>query len=411
MAGRQGKYPGLSVFRHRGKWHAQSSYYDDNGKRWYLTARHDDERTAVQNLLKKQIARGASGGALGATRTPVFKELFDQWLVEKRTLGAQDSTLNAYRTNINKHITPTFGKRRVGTITGTELNKHFYETLANIGQSARAQTYRILRTFFNWATKHEHIKSNPLDKVSAPKSTRTVRDNDEKYIDKRTNIYRYAMKWVSEPNNPYHDYYPMFMFMGLGLRASELLGLTWDCVSNLNNNKQSNLTIHQQLAKHHKAESGLTGDYIKPRTKTGETRVIPLTKLWKDALLEQQAKQRKATKPGLENLIWVNDKGHHITQRALGTVWRNMLNDYINHNRKDKKPLTETEYFRPHAVRHITVSLMSQQGIPIETVQKITGHTDKEMTLYYRHISRTETQNATDTLGKAYEQIRNTNNG
>ena len=47
----------------------------------------------------------------------------------------------------------------------------------------------------------------------------------------------------------------------------------------------------------------------------------------------------------------------------------------------DVRPLS------PHCCRHTYVTLLQSQGVPMETIARLTGHTDIKTTDHYLHIS------------------------
>lgn len=399
---RTGKFPGMSVFRQGDKFHAQSSYYD-NGKRRYITARADTEHHAVQRLIEKQKTRLLQGNTPQKPKGELLGVLVEKWLAEGLANGKQSRTITGYRQTLFKHIIPTFGETNIKTITSEDLNKHFYSTMKHTGAGAKRNAYNYLRSFFLWAVKHGHITESPLHNVTPPKYQSTRLGLEEKYLDRFINYYRYGLREVAKPENPLHDYYELFLFMGLGLRRSELLGMTWDNISNLNSSKTTNLTINQQLGRYTPEEDNRRGYYINPTTKNHKDRKLPLPKLWKEALQNQKAKGRVCKQKGFENAVWVTPNGKHITYELYREIWQTFLYNYVNKNREHKEALKPNETFRPHLMRHIAVSIMAEQRIPLETIQQVVGHLDQGTTLYYRKIRQFEKEQATNTLTKGYQ--------
>lgn len=52
----------------------------------------------------------------------------------------------------------------------------------------------------------------------------------------------------------------------------------------------------------------------------------------------------------------------------------------------------------PHCCRHSYVTLLQSQGVPLETISKLTGHSDIETTGHYLHISEDTLRNAVSSL-------------
>lgn len=290
-----------------------------------------------------------------------------------------------YRRDIENHILKFIGSKKVTELTPEMLRELFHgKQLSEIGDSAREHTYTNFNSMLNYAVKKGIIQRNPLKDVSVPKAVSKVSDDDDRFINRRVSISRYLLDWLEDEKNPYHDDYPRILFMFLGLRRAELLGLEWKCVNRLETKGKATIVIKQQLKRH---ENG-GGWYIKDGTKNGKGRVIYLPERWRKALIEEKKKDRKAREEWEQDLIFKTARGTHISYNTHQKRWITVLTAYINNRRQTPKPLTTEEYFRPHAARHICASVLFREGVQLEQVQDILGHSDKAMTLYYTHIMK-----------------------
>jgi DNA-binding transcriptional MerR regulator len=57
-----------------------------------------------------------------------------------------------------------------------------------------------------------------------------------------------------------------------------------------------------------------------------------------------------------------------------------------------------TKYFRYHAIRHLTASVLDDMGIPIGTIQRILGHQNRKTTEIYLHSIGDAERKAMDKL-------------
>lgn len=76
-----------------------------------------------------------------------------------------------------------------------------------------------------------------------------------------------------------------------------------------------------------------------------------------------------------------------------------------------KKALTEAGNVRllsPHCCRHTYVSQLQAQGVPMETIQSLTGHADVDMTEHYLHVQKEVKENAAGKLDALFKKQKPT---
>ncbi|MCI1637239.1 MAG: site-specific integrase [Bifidobacterium crudilactis] len=396
----QGSRGGGSVYEttHNNKscWCADRSI-TENGKRRKIRAYGDTAKSATANLnrlLRKRITQGMKP----VHAAPTLKQFLPVWLTHVKASAAVDSTRLKYEQDQKNHIIPLLGGRRLDTITGTELEHVFYTDLpAYLGPRAVQHCFTELNSLFIYAIKHDVITKNPMRTVERPKYKPKIRDKQEKFISRYISMNRNLLKWLETPDCPFHDDYPRVLFMMLGLRRAEVLGLTWDCVTNLDRKNHAILTIQQELMRH-ETNSGLTGWYIAGRTKNNQKRTILLPERWRKALIEEKHKNRIGKNEWNKNLIFLTPRGACINYDKHGQQWKKILTTYYNKDKKIPAPLPDEYYWRPHDNRHIAASIMIESGMPLHTVQDLLGHLDSAMTDYYTHSTKESKNEAMTSL-------------
>ena len=68
------------------------------------------------------------------------------------------------------------------------------------------------------------------------------------------------------------------------------------------------------------------------------------------------------------------------------------------------------KYFRYHAIRHLTASVLDEMGIPIGTIQRILGHQNRKTTEIYLHSIGDAERKAMDKLQEvdAFSKVEST---
>ena len=128
---------------------------------------------------------------------------------------------------------------------------------------------------------------------------------------------------------------------------------------------------------------------------------MPLPEDFRKALLQLKEQGLAAQEEWAKNLVFLTQRGRHITYNDHNRDWRAVLHGYYNKDGKHPQPLDDTEYFRPHAARRLCVSLLADAGVPFETAKDILGHKTVSMTDYYHSVSTQARRDAATLLGEA----------
>lgn len=384
-------------------WCASWSLTDANGKRVFIRGFGTTQVEAIKRRginMQRKLAR--DGEVVRKQRSPRLSDYLTTWLDDYPPDKLSDEVRRKYRRDIEHHVLPHLDPM-IADLSADDLKHLFYRTLPSTAtNAARWNAYKTLRNMLNHAVKHGVIALSPLALVEAPRLDTKVREGDDKWINRRVSMTKGLLKWLADPSNEYHDHYPRILMMFLGLRRGELLGLEWSCFNNLDRKGKATFVVKQQLQRRN---GGVW--FIKPQTKSGKSRTIPLPELWRQALLVERAKGRKVTdfkQSWARDLVFVTADSRWVDYNTHSDAWMQILNAYVNHRRTVKSPIDDTYYFRPHAARHVAASMLFDEGIPLEVAQEILGHSDKIMTLYYTHMTRAKKQEALESLGTALSE-------
>lgn len=390
------------------KWCAYYSF--GSGKdRSFVRGFGDTEAAAVKarELRLKQRIESGVGVSRGerkpsGPKSPKLSAVLVKWLDSYAPGKIREEGKQKYRRDFELHILP-FLDKGIRSITPDDLEELFWRTLPAEGRSPRSifNAYRALGTCMNYAVRKDMLVKNPCQSVEVKRPESAVSKDDDKWINRRVSMTKGMLKWLSDPSNEYHDHYPRFLMMFLGLRRAELLGLEWSNFSQLDKKGKATLVVEQQL----KRKTG-NGWYLdrgingKSGTKNRKSRTIPIPELWRVALLEEKEKGRVAKEEWASDLVFLlppddAGKSRWIDYKAHQDRWEEILTAYVNHRKQVKEPIDPTYYWRPHANRHIAASLLFDAGVQLEVAQEILGHSDKAITQYYTHLTRRAKVDAT----------------
>jgi integrase len=420
------------------RWRAEATIgYDETGKRIVATGTGATKALAIErrdgNRLKLLVLQGkAPVSSLRSRDVRIRKQTVAEYLeiwfgnIDPATVG--ESTRRAHRSKIDLHITPHIGSIPLVLLTKQDVMTLFYQTLPNkaydpkhpekrLSSGAIKNVWKPLYKALTEAVNDGLLPKHPMTGISKPRETQ-----DEVKVDgtKQTELLRNL-----EGNLDQAKWLLTFL---LGLRVSEKLGLTWDCL-NLKPamGKPATIEIKQQLARslsthgcgkrtdqkypcgkrsaeHCPKRIEGKGLYIKRDTKTtAGNRVLPLPTKLQGLLIEHKerwdsrqrgftvtwtshdhGKDTEYTFPkweplkGLENLVFSMPDGKPISQQQENRDWHALCEKYG----------FDTE--RNHLNRHTTATMLAEAGVPPETAKMILGHNSERMVAYYTHLKATK---------------------
>ena len=160
-------------------------------------------------------------------------------------------------------------------------------------------------------------------------------------------------------------YYPMFaLWLGTGLRNAELIGLRWDCVRL----EDGELLIVRSLRR----DGCSTHRRVWAPTKTGKSRVVPLTAGLIDLLKQHQQRMGDLGLDTKQGLVFVTPRTHrHLYDSGLERVWKR------SQRRVGLQPR------RLYAQRHSFLSHALALGNSPADLAAVAGHRTEELLKTY----------------------------
>lgn len=336
-------------------------------------------------------------------KSVVLEDFLRGWIKELNPDDISDSVRKAYANHLELHIIPTFGKLGIKELTRIMCRDHFAVTLKNkvydenhpdkrLSSYALKSIHSTFKRSMTWAQNEGIITTNPMANIPAPRIKRkkiVINEAAPKMLLKELDGDPDRLRWL---------------IAFFGIRQSEALGLTWDMIDGMKNL----LRIEQQLLRketfhgcgHRTGKDfpcgsqsasacpkmiGERGWEIREGAKTeAGNRKIPLTPMLAQLFSKQKTRQDKLREstnwkplPGLENLIFTNEKGQPRKHQEDTRAWHALLK---KHN---------IPYQRGHISRHTTATILASMSpeIPIGIVKEILGHNSTAMTEYYTHRS------------------------
>ncbi len=260
---------------------------NSKGNRIFRTCRAKTEREA-RALLKDLMSKHQAVINV-STKSLKVGEFFDKWFYDSAIYGLRESTSQSYEMIIRRHIKPHIGNITFANLNGDDI-KEFYKFLYKHGRlngkgglsyKTVKNIHLVISSCINFALKRGELIRNPLSTVKLMRESKKevevfTRDEQEKIITEcKNHYYGMAIKF---------DFYT-------GLRAGELLGLTWDCV----NFDKNTIRVNKQVQRNknfsgHAETKTVLGFVYNTKTKNSNRLINVMPPLMND-LLEYKLQQ------------------------------------------------------------------------------------------------------------------------
>lgn len=343
-----------------GRWlGAMTLGYNQDGKLLRKVVSAKTRGEVVQKLRKLQ--RQLDDGLPAPDTSLTISQLMTRWHDDVLRHQVAPSAANNYKAIADHHIIPTLGRKKVANLLPSDVDRLISQKMdrglsVSTVRRVRSVLAQALNQGIRWGSVSRNVASLSRPPKAYRKEGRTLTPDQARHFLEALKGHR---------NEALYS-----LMLSTGLRRGEALGLKWTDFDET----QGILFIRRQLTRQ-------DGMLVATDTKTARSRrSINLPTPIIDALRLHRARQ----------------DGERIT---LGTAWQ--PTGYIfttsvgtpfdprNLNRDFKAVCQRAglDDWHPHELRHSAASLMLAQGVKIQVVSEILGHSSIRMTAdVYGHI-------------------------
>lgn len=290
--------------------------------------------------------------------------------LEKYKMNLSITTYNCYMRICKKYIIPLLGDIKLCDIRPIHIQNYVDDLLDLL----TPQTIKVHLNILNLALKRAYrlklIKENVVQFVEVPKN--------KKY---KNEIYNAEdIKKLLEKSRETSLELPIILASGLGLRISEILGLTWNNIDfndfTITIDKITVRDKGQVILKEPKTESSI-------RTISAPKEIILILKQLKKDRLAAKLRDEKSHR----ELIFYDKNLNPIAQDVLSKKFRYFLQE------------NNLKHIRFHDLRHSHVTMLIDAKVPIKVISERVGHSNVNTTLnIYSHALREMDQEASDKI-------------
>lgn len=336
-----------------GRW--QTCYKGPDGKRKNIKAQTEEE------LLDKLIPIYFQNSHIDKL---TFHELYEEWLEYKKGVANSPNTIKRHKQHYRKYFEPSLldGKKICHVnelLLETECNRIVKDF--NLPRKEWCNIKTILNGMFEYAVRKKYLAENPMDKVKIlVKFKQVVRKTGktETYnSDELKELNQYLDRMYTETED--RAFLAVKLNFLLGLRVGELVALKWDDYCNID---------HLHIVREEVRNQDTNQYEIVEHTKTNRDRFVVLVPKAIQLL-------QKLDRDG--DYIFMRE-GNRITSRQIAYV----LEKYAQRQGLATKST--------HKMRKTYASNLNANGVPLDCIRELLGHSNLSTTLGYIYNPLTE---------------------
>lgn len=281
-------------------------------------------------------------------------------------------TVKHYKAQCKTHIVPGLGSVKLSELTTPQIQA-FYNGLQRSGLAAKSvrNIHGILTKCLSTAVQVGYLRNNPASMVTLPK---VVKRDIKPLTDEQVKAFLKV-----SAGDEYEILLQVILFTGL--RESEAIGLTWDCIDF----KAGAVSVCKQLQKRPLSDGGFTFAPLK----NDKTRIIKPA-AFVMALLDRRWKEQAAQRLRAGE-VWQGWQSAEERKTALvftTAIGTNLSPQTVYNHYKKLATQIGAPDSRVHDLRHTFAVLSLQNGDSVKTVQGNLGHATAAFTLdVYGHVS------------------------
>lgn len=410
---------------------------DSSGKQILETTTFTPDQNLTDKQQKKaldtfvfEFEQKVKSGKLLKGEKLTLSEFTEQWLKEYAKTNLTQNSFKSYSDNLKLRIIPALGHIKLSNLNPMHLQSYYNNLLEDgvrldgkeggYSASTIRKDHVILSSILNTAVQWQIIESNPCDRVSPPKVTRTA-ENIKFFTLEQTQIFLNALDKeypssykehdrIDDTGKKYHvssyeesrtipKQIKVFFFIAIfgGLRRGEIVALTWDDInfedSSVNISKSTSYVDKQIITKEPKTLTSIREIKLPGF-------VMQLLKEWK---LEQNKYRLSLGDQWIgTNHIFTQWNGKQMYPSTPTLTFKKVINQYNKTvtKEKDKLPLIPL-----HGLRHTSATLLIAENVDVKTVSSRLGHAQTSTTMdIYAHALKQMDEKAANVLEDVFKK-------
>ena len=375
---------GLHWDESRQRWIATASLgYAADGKR-IIKRGSGKTKTAAKTKLTEVLRDHEDGLAIAPTGYTVANAVTD-WLSYGLS-GRDKGTISTCTILSNTHIIPSLGARKLRDLSAEDVERWLADKAATLSTRTLQGLHSCLNRSIKRAMARDKVKRNVVALCSVPKG-------QPGRPSKALTMAQAEAVLAAAECTRMRAYVVLSLLTGA--RTEELRALTWDHVD-LKGDPDGNPPVPPHVAVWRSVRAGAD-------TKTRKSRrTLALPRRCVDALGEQRQQQDQdrvaaGARWQEHGLVFASKVGTPLDPSHVRREFRRAIRGATG---------VDPDEWTPRELRHSFVSLLSDNGVPLEEISRLVGHSSTAVTeLVYRKQIRPVLQRGATAMDQIFSTI------
>ena len=346
-------------------------------------------KTEVKNQANEHLQKVENG--YKEPKSVIFNEYMEYWLTTFKKNKIEFSSYNRLCSIYAHQIHDSIGNKKIGQITTKDI-QDLIDSHANpldpavkpLALSGLKRILNLLKPCLKKAVEEGVIQKNPCEHVILPKESCILKKTKQQFSlsDKELEEFKVAAlsKYKSTKDYRSRDALVLLLMLNLGLRVGELLALEWTDVDLQSEVVHIRKTVQEGITDYEGGnEKKKNYQKTKSSTKTPSgVRVLALNSMVLYYIDELQK----------------YDERHQIRSKYVACTGVGTMNCSRNLQRSLDRVINRTniqKHVSLHTLRHTFGSTLLRNGVNIEVVSKLMGHSNITITYNkYIHVIQEE---------------------
>ncbi len=369
---------------------ARKTNIEVNGKNYYRVTRtvgRKADGTAIRkqfygsgineaNAKADEYINNIKNGLVSNFENVSLNEIMNTWLFDvlHNSSKIKPSTFQRYESIYRKYIKESeIAGLKLANINTLKMQQFYNKLSKTYSYSQLKYLNSVLKTFFNWCIDSGYILRNPCLKVDIKGNKNEIIINNKQEVEI---LSEDEISTIKEHIKGSNMELLILLDLASGLRQGELLALNWEDIDLKNKTLTVNKSVKEVYIYEDENNRHIETIFQVPKTQNSfRTISIP------DALIYVLKNEKNKN-----GLLFHDNNGNPLRAKNISYQWKKILKDCNIPHKKF------------HAIRHTYASMLLKNGVDIETVAELMGHTAISITQIYLHSSANQKQDAVNKL-------------
>lgn len=304
-------------------------------------------------------------------RTWLFDFLHNSSKIKPSTFQRYEGIYRNYIKNSN------IAGLRLSNFTTLQLQKFYNDLSKNHSYSQLRTLNTILKVFFNWCIDNGYLLKNPCLKIELKGNKTEIINSQRQDVEILTEDEIEQIKEYIKGS----DFELLFLLdLATGLRQGELLALDWKYIDLAKKQLKVERSVKEVYIYDDENNKHIETIFQTPKT-LNSFRTISIPDVIINVLKKEKNKQ---------DLLFHDSEGNALKGKNVSTKWSKILS------------ACNIPHKKFHSIRHTYASMLLKNGVDIETVAELMGHTAIGITQIYLHSSQSQKEKAVNKLNSLF---------